>query len=337
MKNVGPLLARTALIVSIFGLVGSATSQPADTDTPDIIPHRINPRFGGSPPAGSTSPTSSILYHGGPLLTADNGGPDVYVIWYGNWNQNNGTDTTNGQQIVNDFLNGLGGSPYFDINTTYSTNTYTVLGAASYLGQISVGYPYGSRLSDSKVQSTVSYAIANGLPSDPNAVYFVLTSSDVAETSGFCTRYCGWHTHATLSGTDIKYSFVGNAARCITACAIQSIGPNGNGGVDGMVSVIAHELEEATTDADLNAWYDSGGSENADKCAWTFGQKLMQASNGAYYNVSLPSANTGPYGAATGTRNYEIQRNLAHNVTVGTTTGDYCAVTYSSSTRTISQ
>jgi hypothetical protein len=38
-----------------------------------------------------------------------------------------------------------------------------------------------------------------------------------------------------------------------------------------MVSIVAHELEEATTDPDLNAGYDSRGEENADKCAWTFG------------------------------------------------------------------
>ena len=38
-----------------------------------------------------------------------------------------------------------------------------------------------------------------------------------------------------------------------------------------MVSVIAHELEETNTDPNLNAWYDSNGSEDADKCAWTFG------------------------------------------------------------------
>ena len=38
-----------------------------------------------------------------------------------------------------------------------------------------------------------------------------------------------------------------------------------------MASIIAHELEEAATDPDLNAWYDRRGDENADKCAWTFG------------------------------------------------------------------
>jgi hypothetical protein len=70
-----------------------------------------------------------------------------------------------------------------------------------------------------------------------------------------------------------------------------------------MVSVVAHELEEATTDPDLNAWYDSAGAENADKCAWTFGQN-QSLSGRAYYNMTLPK----PGG---GTRNFLIQRNLS--------------------------
>jgi len=311
------------MVLTSLGLIGSAFAQPVETGAPEIISHRINPRFGASPTRGSTSATSPILYHGGLLMAGSSSGPTVYVIWYGNWNQSNGTDTSGGQTIVTNFLRNVGGSPYLNINTTYSTVGQTVSGGAVFGGETTVGYLYGSRLSDSKVQSTVNYAISSGkLPNDANGIYFVLTSSDVSENSGFCTRYCGWHTHATLGGTDIKYSFVGNAARCITGCAAQTVGPNGNGGVDGMVSVIAHELEEALTDPDLNAWYDGGGAENADKCAWTFGQNLQQATNGAYYNITL------------GGRNYLIQRNLAHGVTVNLVTGDYCAVTYSSGTIT---
>ena len=56
---------------------------------------------------------------------------------------------------------------------------------------------------------------------------------------------------------DIKYAFVGNPDRCPVACAAQTTGPNGNAGADGMASIIAHELEEAVTDPDLNAWYDT--------------------------------------------------------------------------------
>jgi len=66
-----------------------------------------------------------------------------------------------------------------------------------------------------------------------------------------------------------------------------------NAGVDGMVSVIAHELEETNTDPNLNAWYDANGAEDADKCAWTFGQILSQGSTGAYYNMTLPTPSGG--------------------------------------------
>ena len=43
-----------------------------------------------------------------------------------------------------------------------------------------------------------------------------------------------------------------------------------------MASVIAHELVEAVSDPQLNAWYDRRGYENADKCAWTFGSTTFR-------------------------------------------------------------
>ena len=139
------------------------------------------------------------------------------------------------------------------------------------------------------MQSVVSKAISSGvLPNDTNGVYFVLTSSDVRETSGFCTRYCGWHTRATISGSDIKYAFVGNPDRCPSACEAQTTSPNGDSGADGMANIMAHETEEAISDPDLNAWYDSSGAENADKCAWMFGPTNGTIGSGGY-NQTLAS------------------------------------------------
>ena len=141
------------------------------------------------------------------------------------------------------------------------------------------------------VQSLVSTAISSGkLPRDTNGLYFVLTSTNVAESSGFCTQYCGWHTHFSNGGVDIKYSFVGSPSRCPSACAIQNPGPNGDLNTDAMASIIAHEMEEALTDPDLNAWYDSQGRENADKCAWTFGT-TSTAPNGQKYNMTFGGMN----------------------------------------------
>src|SRR5437868_11142888 len=267
---------------------------------PEIIRHRINDQGAGTGflTAGGTGSLSPITYHGGALINT----PTVYLIWYGNWNQTNGSDTPSGQQIVRDFANAIGGSNYFNINTQgYNAGGYTISRHVAFGGETSPGYTHGTRLSDANIQTIVNEAITGGhLPYNANGVYFVLTSSDVSERSGFCTQYCGWHTAGTPTAGHVRYSFVGNANRCLNACAAQTTGPNGNAGVDAMISVVAHELEEATTDPDpRSGWADSGGAENADKCAWTFGQTQGQASNGAFYNVTL------------GARNFLIQRNLS--------------------------
>ena len=140
--------------------------------------------------------------------------------------------------------------------------------------RITDNYSRGKVLDDADILSIVSSAISGGhLPSDPNGIYFVLTWQDVQETSGFISQYCGWHSHGTIGGVDIKYSFVGNAnTQGLSSCAAQtSSSPNGDPAADAMASIIAHELEESTSDPDLNAWYDDSGNENADKCVWTFG------------------------------------------------------------------
>jgi hypothetical protein len=296
------VLQRVLALSAISGLFGIASAQTVERGgPPDVVIHRINPHVeAGAPPAGSAGTMAPVItYHGGPIM----GLPTVYLIWYGNWKQNNGSDTPAGQQIVTDFLYGLSGSPYYLTNATYSG----VSGNFTVGGSYTDAYSQGVNLTDRKVASAVSNAIGGGkLPRDPNGIYFVLTSSDVAETSGFCSRYCGWHTYGTLSGTNIKYSFVGNSNRCLNSCAMQTTGPNGNAGVDGMISVIAHELEETNTDPNLNAWYDANGAEDADKCAWTFGQNLSQAASGAYYNMTLSAP-------AGGTRPFLIQRELASN------------------------
>ncbi len=181
----------------------------------------------------------------------------------------------------------MGGSNYEKINTTYGDYTSNVSGNLALTKSTTDNYSQGSRFGDSGVLAIVTRAINDGsLPNDPGGVYFVLTSSDVRETSGFCTRYCGWHTHGTINGSDIKYSFVGNPDRCPSACEAQTTSPNGDSGADGMASVMAHETEEAISDPDLNAWYDSSGNENADKCAWKWGP-TQTAANGSKYNQTL--------------------------------------------------
>src|SRR5437764_339025 len=77
--------------------------------------------------------------------------------------------------------------------------------------------------------------------------------------SGRCPSYCARPTHASYAGQDAKYSFVGAPSSCGSSaggCEQQALGPNGTEDGDSMVSVVAHELEEAVSDPDLDAWYD---------------------------------------------------------------------------------
>ena len=298
-------------LAAILASANAATLRPPAEDE-DLVPtgkgwgERPANAGQGNASGKSNKPTSGsngIFYHGGPLIL---GNTNVYYIWYGNWSGNSATT------ILTDLASSIGGSGYYNINTTYyNGSNQAVSNAVTLAGSTTDNYSQGTALSDAGVQSVVAGAIGSGsLPKDTNAVYFVLTSADVNETSGFCTQYCGWHTHGTISGSDVKFAFVGNPDRCPSACEAQSTSsPNGNPGADGMASVIAHELEEAVSDPDLNAWYDRRGYENADKCAWTFGTEVT-AANGSKYNMTL------------GGKNYLIQRNWVN------ASGGYCSLAY---------
>jgi phosphate-induced protein 1 len=296
---------KTTLLCAVIGGAAAWGQQGQKPDDPPGKPddmkaiHRIVPAKDASP--FNRPNQNGISYHGGPVIL---GTTHIYYIWYGNWAGNSATN------ILTTLAQGIGGSPYFNINTTYYNGSNThVSNSVVYMSSTNDAYSQGSNLSDAQVQAIVSNAISSGaLPKDTNGIYFVLTSADVNESSGFCTQYCGWHTRGTIAGSDIKYTFIGNPDRCPSACSVQTTSPNGNAGADGMASIIAHELEEAVTDPDLNAWYDNRGQENADKCAWTFGTTYTV--NGAQANMSL------------GGLNFLIQRNWVN------ANGGFCALSY---------
>jgi hypothetical protein len=260
---------------------------------------------------GSTSlQTPQISWHGGPVLVS----PSIHLIFYGAWDASP-DNVNNGKQIIFDFANGLGTSHWAKILTksslfrAYTSGSSTVTGSYANVYSTDIGFnPTNStRLSTGDIENIVVWYIQNRASNvyDPNAIYVVLTSSGVTQSDGsnsaFCSQYCGWHSYDTINGQIIKFAWVGNGqVLCPLNCAAQKTGPNGNAGADGMVSVLAHELAEATTDPQLNAWYDNRGSENGDKCAWTFGGAQFQV-NGAYANVQF------------GGRSFLIQRMLATN------------------------
>jgi len=291
-------------IALVFLFVALAVNFLAAQSVRDDAPSALHPApdgKGGSDahqlhaarPGGAKNRTNGIVYHGGPVLKS--AVVPIYIIWYGNWN--GGARPSDSQTTVNliDALlgatGGIGGSTYELINSTYTDGSGAVTGGLALNTQIFDSYSQGATLSDATLQTVVGSHLTNGsLPTDANGVYLVLTSSDVNESSGFCTQYCGFHTHATLNGADIKYAFIGNVDRCPSGCEIQTNSPNGDSGADGMANTISHETEEAISDPDLNAWFDRSGQENADKCNFKFGPTQTTA-GGARFNQTFGSHN----------------------------------------------
>jgi hypothetical protein len=269
---------------------GSDASGPTDA---------MAPPGDGAAAAGPVE--NGIAYHGGKLMT---GATKVYLIWYGDWSK------SLAQGIVVDWASSIGATPWYAINTTYSDMQGTpVKAAVSFGGQAyDTGYSRGKSLGDADVALLVEGAISgHKLPKDPDGVYFVLTAADVDESSGFCSAYCGYHWYSTVSGTRIKYAFVGNPARCPKVCEPQSVSPNFDPAADSMASIMSHELAEAVTDPEGTGWYEGTDQENGDKCASTWGA-TQTTNKGALYNMSF------------GGRSWFIQQNWVNR------NGGYCAL-----------
>jgi hypothetical protein len=244
---------------------------------------------------------TGISYHGGPVLQS--GTHVVAVYWASSPIYNNGPAVgTHGagsadNSLVGFFMNHLGGSPYFGINSTYTDGSgRAIANSVSYTAYWAnnTNAPSGTtNVSDGQMIAMLQSGFTSGaLSFDASALYIIFTTGKVNLGGGFGTQYCGYHTHGTVTVGGVAktalyaalpydYAYPGSCTNG-SAPANGSVDP----GADGEVSVLAHEIEETTTDMMGNAWYDSRGYENADKCAWTFGTEYT-SSKGGVANINL--------------------------------------------------
>ncbi|KAL5224677.1 hypothetical protein ABZP36_011316 [Zizania latifolia] len=262
-----------------------------------------------------------LQYHMGPVLAAD---ITVHPIWYGRW-------PADQKRTIRAFIRSLspsasegGGIPSPSVAAWWRTvRLYTDQTSANVSAVVKLGQEKsdarmsrGAKLSRLDIQSVVRDAVTartRPLPVDSGGVYLVLTSPEVV-VENFCGQVCGFHyfTFPSVVGYTLPYAWVGNSARrCPEVCAYPfaipsyvagrkpETPPNGEVGVDGMVSVIAHELAELASNPLANAWYAGGDpsfpTEIADLCEGIYGtggggaytgQLLTDARSGAPYNVN---------------------------------------------------
>jgi len=212
--------------------------------------------------------------------------------------------------VIGAFMRGMGGTPFWSINNEY-TDTHGVghrvansLNYTRYYAN-NVGAPgSGANVTDAQIRSMLSATVGTAnLPFDQQTIYAVFSGSGVNLGGGFGTQYCAYHGYFARPGHPgqwILYSAQPRDADFVGACTAVNTpatnSPNNDFAADATINVLSHELEEASTDPGLNAWFDSSGQENADKCAWTFGT-TFNAPNGSKANVTFAG------------KNYLIQRN----------------------------
>jgi hypothetical protein len=103
--------------------------------------------------------------------------------------------------------------------------------------------------------------------------------------------YCAYHS-AFNSGGETAYAtmpFPIYNSPVGFSCTTEDLGgphtiqaPNGDADADVEISPLSHEMAEAITDPNGNAWYDAAGYENGDDCAYIYG--TLSGSNGGLWN-----------------------------------------------------
>ena len=277
-NSISSILSALAMIVALCG-------------TPAMAQSAASQKTG----SGHVKTDTPMIFHGGPIMT---GTADVYVVWYGCWDDNCGNaGNTTTQALISDFLSNVGGSPYFQINAMYpNASGQAPSGALLYGGGVYDRYSHGNDLTAPDIADIVADLIeTNGLPQDPAGIYVVIASADVSSmTTGFCVPSAlGHHGRTFALGSEFRYAFVGNPNRCPTIAASQFYSgatqlptPNSNLPADAMASTLAQLLSEIVTDPTGGAWFDKFGLENAAKCVGQFGPTWSTA-NGARANLKL--------------------------------------------------
>ena len=279
--------------LSVYGQQGEAGAHPFwdRSDTGEIVhvlpgpasirsPRDTQPTFAPPQLGASVYPASygsgNLLYHGGNVMKT----PAYYAIY---WNSAvaNSTATSLNYPTIHDQITAFIGT--FFTGTSYTgatTDDYTIVD--QYRDSSGTAVPAGlgllatvvdtkatqSNIKDSAIRSYLAGLFNSGkLPVNASGIYgLYLPSGMKVMLSGgtSCRSFCGYHSHFTYNGTEIKYA-VFPYPDC-SGCKLSSLT------VADMLTIISsHEIREAATDPGENntyAWYDTAGYEADDKCAW---------------------------------------------------------------------
>jgi hypothetical protein len=165
----------------------------------------------------------------------------------------------------------------YTIVQQYVVAADTISPVLLWAGDLVDGQAKQGAFSDSKVRNYLAGLFNSGkVLANADTVYGMYFPAGMKITlqgGTSCSSFCGYHGDFTYLGQNIKY-----AVFPYTDCRACSL--PGKAITDILTIVTSHEIREAVTDPDLNAWYDSAGYEADDKCAW---HNLYQMSRGGFW------------------------------------------------------
>jgi len=213
----------------------------------------------------------NLLWHGGSVMTS--GAAVTSIFWGTSWSSSAG-DKVSG---LDSFYSGVGGSTYLGTTAEYTDGGGSVSTSVSYSGHL-----FDSSAAPSHAPSTsavLAIVAANISSPQPNGYYPVYSDQPRGHAN-----YCAWHSWGTINGVLVQFAFFFKLDGD-SGCNPQSTVSGESQGLAALANVSGHELSEALTDPHGDAWYDSSGAENADKCAWTFGHSYVTLANGSRWKI----------------------------------------------------
>jgi hypothetical protein len=247
--------------VAVLGLasLAAAASKAGATGGPPSI--AAGPAFGFVPSqnanhAGTHGHTTLLLWHNGPVMHSTTVSP---IFWGTAWN--NPGDKVTG---LDNLYSHIGGSSYAHTNSEYTDSAGNV--NTSSISKASDTTDLTATPSGAPSTNQVLAEVARATNNNPTpGAYYPVYSDQPRGSAG----YCAWHSSGTINGTQVEFGFFFNLDGD-PGCDPHDSGSKHSQGLAALANVSGHELSEMLTDPQLNAWYDRQGSENADKCAWTF-------------------------------------------------------------------
>jgi serine protease len=238
---------------------------------------------------------SNLNYHGGTADGSANVGvetaPKVYLVFWGSqWSNDPSGEAT----ILQNFLNGVGGSSWNNTVTQYCqdvpSGTVSCNGAGTAAGNpagVLAGTWYdSSRLPKHIGQSSLAIEAVNAAAHFTNttaasnaSVQYVIATPSGHNANGFGSQYCAYHSSASSSYGLVAYTNLPYITDAGAGCGanFNGLGPNA-----GITIVEGHEYAETVTDQFPNGgWLDNSGSEIGDKCAW------ISSGQGASQDITL--------------------------------------------------